>query len=314
MTFENFGRLTGARLLNEPAISSFEKIETNVKKIKRGDLFVGDSKEDIALALDLEAYGIVSTINHKIMDEEIAWFQTDSLDEVLIRLLRFKLMQMKFHFVYLEHIESELIQSIAHKENLVFLDMDEKERYKTIINADMQSIIFCSDKNFLDQIYPEYESLSSLTKPIFQRDTKSHFLSSFIYQNHVFTDIKISPLLLDHLENAVSFLEQNNITYELEKCTYGSHFHPIFVNQKLKIKPFGRSEKVLICESDKSKVEEVLTYLKTEAPWAKTIYIESSDLERLKSSEFNFAIIVIEYDKLIEKLEKNEKNENILLF
>ncbi len=314
MTFENFARLTGATLLNSPDISSFEKIETNVKKIKRGDLFVGDSKEDIALALDLEAYGIVSTTNYEITDEEIAWFKADSLDEVLIRLLRFKLTKIKFHFIYLHPIEIELIKSISTKENMVFLDTDEKKSYKKIINADAQSMIFSSDKEFLNQIYPDFKSLRPLKKPIFQRNNKSLFLSNFIYQGEIFTDIKISPLILNHLENVVTFLEQIHISYEIEKCTFSSHFHPIFVNQKLQIKPFGKSEKVLICESDKSKVKEALTYLKTEAPWAKTIHIESSDLERLKNCEFNFAIIVIEYDRLVEKLEKNITQEQTVLF
>ena len=314
MTFENFGRLTGAKLLNEPSISYFEKIETDPKKIKRGDLFIGDSKEDIALALELEAYGIVSTSKLEIIDEEIAWFSAPSLDEVLIRILRFKLMKVKFHFIYLHPIEIELIKTISDKENMIFLDTDEKKSYKKIINADAQSMIFCSDKEFLNQIYPDFKSLRPLKKPIFQRDNRSLFLSTFIYKGEIFTDIKISPLLLEYLENAVTFLEQTDTPYEIEKCSYGSYFHPIFVNKKLQIKPFGKSERVLICESDKAQVERTLAYIKAEAPWAKTIFIESLELEELKNLEFNFAIIVSKYDKLIEKLEKNKTKEQTLLF
>lgn len=314
MTFVNFGRLTGAKLLNEPSISSFEKIETNAKKIKRGDLFIGDSKEDIALALELEAYGIVSTSKLEIIDDEIAWFSADSIDGVLIRLLRFKLTKIKFHFIYLPHIEIELIKTISNKENMVFLDTDEKKSYEKIINADAQSMIFSSDKVFLNQIYPDFKSLRPLKKPIFQRNNKSLFLSNFFYQGEIFTDIKISPLLLEYLENVVTFLEQAHISYEIQKCTYGSHFHPIFVNQKLLIRPFGKSEQVLICESDKALIDKIVAYIKAEAPWAKTLFIESSEFESLKNIEFNFAIIVSEYDKLVEALEKNEKRENTLLF
>jgi len=314
MTFENFSRLTGTKLLNEPSISSFENIETNPKKIKRGDLFIGNDIEDIELALSLEAYGIVSTTKHKIIDNEIAWFIANSLNEVLIKILRFKLMNTKFHFIYLHPIEIELIKTISSKENMVFLDTDENERYKKIINADAQSIIFSSDKEFLNQIYPEFKSLRPLKKTIFKRDNRSLFLSNFIYRGEIFTDIKIPPLLLEYLENVVTFLEQTHISYEIEKCTYNSQFYPIFVNQKLQIKPFGRSERVVITILDNILMDKTLTYIKAKAPWAKTICIIPSELDSLKNIEFNFAIIVIENERLVKIFEKNESKEQNLLF
>ncbi len=313
MTFENFARLTGAKLLNDPFISSFEKVETNPKKIKRGDLFIGDDQEDILLALQLEAYAIVSTTTLDIVDEEIAWFRVSSLDDILIRLLKFSLLEKKFHFVYACSIEIELIKKIAHKKYLIFLGNDKKENYKKIINADIDSIFFSANKHFLEQIYPEYQCIPSVEK-LFKKDTKSLFLSSFTYREQNYKDIKITPLFLKYLESIVTFLEDNAITYEIEKCSFISHFYPIFINQKLQIKSFGKSEHVIICESDKIRVKETLTYLKTEAPWAKTVYIELSDLEKLKNIEFNFAIIVIDYNRLIDKLEKNEIKEQILLF
>lgn len=309
MTFENFARLTGATLLNEPSISSFEKVETNPKKIKRGDLFIGDEKEDIELALHLEAYAIVSSLKLDIIDPEIAWFKATSLDEVLIKLLRFSLLEKKFRFIYLHPIEIELIKKIADKENLLFLNNDEKESYKKIINADKDSIFFSTKEEFLRQIYPEFETLET-SKSLFKIDKKSLFLTSFTHGEKSYKNIKISPLQLNYLENIVTFLDKSSITYEIQKCGFNSHLYPIFVNQNLQIKPFGKSERVLICTSD----NRLLDYLKTEATWAKTIVFEFDDLSKLKNIEFNFAIIFIKYDKLIEELEKNETIEQILLF
>jgi len=252
MTFENFSRLTGATLLNDPFISSFEKIETNPKKIKRGDLFIGDSIEDIELALHLEAYAIVSTKKLEIIDEEIAWFMTDALDEVLIKLLRFTLLERDFHFVHTHPVEIELIKKIADKEHLHFLTENEKDNYKKIINADEKSIFFSTNEIFLQKIYPDFQTLPSLEKPLFNSIKKTLFLSNFSYKDKIYKNIKISPLFLKYLENSVSFLESNKIDFEIEKTSFTLHFHPIFVNQNLELKPFGKTDHVLICESDKT--------------------------------------------------------------
>lgn len=316
MTFENFSRLTGALLLNNPAISSFEKVETNVKKVKRGDLFMGDSKEDIALAIDLEAYAIVTKTTHTITDNEIAWLQADSFDDILVRLLRFSLLEKKFRFIDCASIEIELIQQIADKEHLIFLESDEKENYKKIINADIDTIFFSSDRDFLRQIYPDYEEIKS-TSTYFKHYKKSLFLSHFSYKERHYNSIKIAPLFLNHLENVVAFLKQNHISYEIEKCTFTSHFHPLFINKNLQLKSFGKSEQVVVSVTDPRVVAAALAYFKAQAPWAKSISFYPSkveDLEQLKSIEFNFAIIVMQYDILIEALEKNEIKEQPLLF
>ena len=313
MSYENFARLTGAILLNKPFISAFENIETNPKKIKRGDLFIGDNKEDIELALENEAYGVVSTTNMDILDEEIAWFKTSSLDEVLIKLLRFSLLDKNFRFVLVNSIEIEILKKIANRENLILLENNETESYKKIINADEETMFFSTDEVFLTQIYPDFEYLPTLEN-IFQKRDKSLFLSNFTHKNQNYKNIKISPLFLNHLEKIISFLETNNISYDIEKLSFTSHFHPIFVNRKLQLKTFGKSEHVLICESDKSLIKEELSYLKKEASWAKSIHVDFDDLEQLKSIEFNFAIIVCEYDKLLEELEKNEDKEQTVLF
>jgi ferrochelatase len=311
MTFENFRTLTGSTLLNTPSLSSFENIETNPKKVKRGDLFIGDNKEDINLALLNEAYGIVTSTKVEILDNEIAWFIATSLDEVLIKLLRFTLLEKNFRFIYLSSVSLELLKKIADKTELHFLTSDEKDSYKQIINAD-KGIFFCSNKEFLTKIYPQFETLE-FVDGLFQKIKNSLFLTDFTHKEKVYKNIKISPLFLKNLEKVVYFLEENGIDYEIEKCTFNSHFHPIFVNQSLQIKPFGKSQRVVISESHESLVKDELTYLKQHALWAKSIIVVK-DLEELKKVEFNFAIIVTKYEKLIQELEKNQSKEQKLLF
>ncbi len=317
MTVENFSRLTEAKLLNSPSISSFEKIEIDPKKVKQGDLFISEAKEDIKLAVENEAYGIASRETCEIIDEEIAWFSIDSVDDVLIRLLRFNLLEKDLHFVYTQEIELELIYKIANKEYLIILGEDEKNNYKKIINADEKSFIFSSNINLLKQIYPDFKTLPKIKAPKFNTIKSTLFLTNFTYQGLKYKDIKIPPLFLHHLEKVVSFLDENSISYDIKKCSYTRHFYPVFVDQKLQIKPFGKSDHVLICESDKSLIDQKVSYLKKNAPWAKVICFELAEftnIDKLKNIEFNFAIINISYEELIAQLEKLENRQQTVLF
>ncbi len=314
MTFENFSRLTLATALNTPSISSFNRVQIDPKKVNRGDLFISNSKEDIELALQLEAYAIVSEKDLEIIDKEIAWFKTTSIDDVLIRLLRFTLLEKDFRFILADSIQLELIQKIADKKQLYFLNSDEKQNYKKIINTEKTAIFFSKDEEFLKRIFPEYESILKAETSPFDMVKSGLFLSSFIYKNEIYKDIKISPLFLDNLASIVTFLEKNSFVFDIRRCNFGSFFHPVFVNKNLDIKSFGKSQSLIICESDKSLIEKEILYLKKNAPWAKTIYFEDSDILKLKEIEFNFAIIKITYDKLIQELEKIEQKEQTLLF
>lgn len=333
MTFENFSRLTSAKLINTPSISGFENIEINPKKIKRGDLFIGNNKADIELALHLEAYGVVTETPYTVLDEEIAWFQADSLEEVLIRLLRFRLLEHIFYFIYADDVTLQLLEKIADKKSLYILRDDEKENFKTIINAEKNSFIFSSDKNFLEKIYPNFEILKVEKNKRFENVAHTLFLTHFTYSEKKYKNIKIPLLFLTRLEQLVLFLEEKSISFEIEKLNFTSHLYPIFVDKSLGIKPFGKSDKVLICESDMTLVEEDINYLKNETPWAKHLllipenlrakidkdikiitYKNLEDFNQLKNIDFNFAIIVIDYKKLINKLEKKAKKEQTLFF
>ncbi len=314
MTFENFSRLTLAAALNTPSISSFNKVQIDPKKVSRGDLFISNSKEDIELALHLEAYGIVSEKDFEIIDKEIAWFKTTSIDDVLIRLLRFKLLEKDFRFILVDAVGLELIEKIADKKSLYFLNSSKKQNYKKIINADAKSLFFSENEEFLKQIFPEYENILKTKISVFHTIKSGLFLSSFVYKNEIYKDIKISPLFLNTLASIVIFLEKNTLTFDIRRCNFGSFFHPVFVNKNLEIKNFGKTESVIICESNKDLIEKEILYLKKNASWAKTIHFVNSDILKLKEIEFNFAIITITYDKLIKKLEEIEQKKQTLLF
>jgi len=59
MRIENFIRLIGGELQNNPLINSYERIILNVKKILRGDVFISNDIDEIKQALKNGAYGIV---------------------------------------------------------------------------------------------------------------------------------------------------------------------------------------------------------------------------------------------------------------
>ncbi len=314
MRFGNFQRLTKSKLLNSPSVYSFENIEIEPNRVKRGDLFISDNLDEIELAVEQGAYAIVSSCkNLSIIDSEIAWFKTSSCSDVLIRLLRYNLTKRKLYFIYLNEVELELIQKIADKERLIFLVGDDKDSFKKIINAKEDSILFSSDIDFIESIYPNFKRVPILKENSLLKVTKkSLFLSSFIFRDELYRDIRVSPIFLKNLERVVNFLEDNSIDFDIKKATLNSHFYPIFVDSNLNIRPFGKSDRVLIYESSKNLIDIELNYLKSSAPWAKIIS-NISDSDKLKGIDFNFAIISITKDSLIEKLTKYQKREQLKL-
>ncbi len=304
MTFENFAKLTHATLLNSPTISNFENIQLKPKKIKRGDLFISDNKEDIELALSLEAYGIASQEMQEITDQEIAWFKIDSIDDVITRLLRYTLLEKNFSFVHATDQEMQIIKKIANKDILVFLPFNEKDSYRYIINADNNCIIISSNRNFLKKIDPEFEKLKDYNNKKIFITKQTLFSSSFLYEEKRYTNIKIPHIFISSLENILSFLKSKNINFDIEKCAYDTHFHPIFVDQKLNIKQFGKSAQVIICETDKNLIDKELGFISKHASWAKTVKVDT--LDELKNIDFNFAIIAKNYQEIIKQLNQNQ--------
>jgi ferrochelatase len=304
MSFDNLIKIIDGTLLNSPSISKFEAIETNAKKTKWGDLFIAINKEDIDLALQNGAYGVLCDYDTPIKDDEIAWIRVLDIKESLKKLLRFKLLKKSLNFLYLTPIEKEIAKSITKKSDILFLEQDLIENFKKLINADENSIIISTDKEILKDIYPSFKSLQKEKFNKIQIIYKTLFFTSFIHNDKYYENLKFPPIYINELSKVLSFLQKHEVPYNLNYVKLENHFREIFITDKFKIRNFGESEHVIIVEDSNDKVDRALSYIRENAPWANSTKITLDKLTDLNIDKFNFILIKANYNKVIKFLEK----------
>ncbi len=329
MTFENLAKLTNAQLLNEPCISSFERIVFDPNRVKRGDLFIGNDIDEIKTALVKDAYAVLSDKQTNILDDEIAWLKCENIDDALIGLLRYYLMQTKLNFVCFDPIEVALMKKITAKESIIFLNSDARSNFQKILDAPQNSLIVGYEQNYLQNIYPAFEIPAvSILRPI-TKIKSTLFLSSFEYKDQLYENIKLPEFFLKKFENIVNFLDSKSIDYKINKCDFTPYFYPIFINKALKQKSFGATTRAIIVIKENKDLKNFINYLNKKALWAKNIlclqkdnkyekfenieivtYTKLAEITKLKDFEFNFAIINADLQNLTDLLKKREtKNE-----
>lgn len=339
MTFDNLCEIVDGERLNHPAIKAYEKIETKAHLIKRGDMFIGSDEKSIAHAINNGAYAILHENNPIMIDEEVAWIKVSSTDDALIKILRLSLLKSDSLFFYFPPIEVALLKQILKKEKVIFLEADVNTNFKKILEAENNSFFISQNEDFLQRIYPEfitYHEHASL--PLGHRDKsllklthQTLFLSSFTYEDIHYEHIKLPALFLASLSRVLHFLKESHLAFDIEKLSFIEYFQPLFISNRLTIRPFGDSEHAFIVQSDESQLLPSLEYIQNYAKWAevllflpkgKSVATDSTihyyeTLEEVKDIEvdkFNFILILANYNELSFILEKNNTEKNISLF
>ncbi len=330
MTFESLCKIVDGVSLNSPTVNAYEKIETKPHLIKRGDLFVGSDKEAILQAVENGAYGILHDRDTIMIDEEVAWLKVDSTDNALIKLLRFSLLKSDFSFTLFSPIQYALLKKLAPK-SLLFLEATISDNFKKILSAQKGSHFISQDKLFLSSVYPEYTSYHDMNIHPVQLTHKTLFLSSFTYHDKHYEDIKIPSLFINDLTSALHYLDEYHLNYELEKLDFTQHFQPLFISNRLTIRPFGASEHAFIVQSDESHILSSLNYIKHFATWAKVLlflpkefpqkndtevqyFDKIAEVNDIEVDKFNFILILANYNELSNLLESNKQEKHISLF
>ena len=310
MRLENIVALTHAKLVNKPCVSSFENIIFDVKKVKRGDLFIAYDKADISIAIQNGAYGIIFEQDTQIIDNEIAWIQIQNLDEAIKRLLRFKMLQKEVIVYQCNEIVLKLALQIQTQVNFIVVYGNVKNIFTPLWLVENRTIIlYCptlSDKD----IFANTKTISSAPSQHIEIIEQTLFETSFIYNNIFYERQLISPLFIPFLEELFHLLKILKIQYTLKKLTPIENFEAVFVNNNFESKNFGTSDKVLIFEKKIDLLESEMVFLRTHASWAKIIIIVPNHLsikdsknifyysndkeifEILSANIFHFALIV----------------------
>ncbi len=332
MTFESLCKIVDGVCLNSPAVNAYEKIETKPHLIKRGDLFVGSDREAIIQAVENGAYGILHDDDTIMIDEEVAWLKVDSTDNALIKLLRFSLLKSDFSFTLFSPIQYALLKKLVPK-SLLFLEAKTSDNFKKILSAQKGSHFISQDELFLSSVYPEYTSYNDKHIYPIQLTHKTLFLSSFTYHDKHYEDIKIPSLFIQDLTSVLHYLDEYHLHYELEKLDFTQHFQPLFISNRLTIRPFGHSEHAFIVQSDSTKIIPSLNYINNVATWANILlflpkevkiqldtkitthhYDTLEEVKNIEVDKFNFILILANYNELSNLLENSKQEKHISLF
>jgi hypothetical protein len=216
---------------------------------------------------------------------------------------------------------------------VIFLEKDIEKNFKKILSAKNDSFFICDDRNFLEQIYPEYITYEDKEHSLIKLTHQTLFLSSFTYEDVHYEDIKLPALFLPQLNRVLHYVKESALSYDIHKLHFIDHFKPLFISNNLTIQAFGHSEHVFIVEEDTSQILPALSYISGFATWANlllflpkdsTLKIEKEQLvyyyeklEEVKTIEvdrFNFILILANYNELSLLLEKSQQKSCPSLF
>lgn len=312
MRIDNCIRIVDGVLRTTPSIDAYERVVFESQKVLRGDLFIDllHSKENLKEAIQNGAYAIISTLNFKGEDEEIAWIQVEKIEQSLIKLLRYTITHKNLRFISATQLQSAFLEMLHFPKSIKFLKGSLEENALSIFKAKDNDTLCLNDTVLLKDIAPHALHIEeSLHVSTFS--SKGLFLSSFFIQETYYTDQKIPTLFLPILKEVLDFCEEHNFTYELDALNYTDHFYPQFVTPSLRKKEFGGSDKVFIFESNAALIMEEITYIKALTPSASLIvcvpikeeipftcnvhilsYKDPEDLKILRQSAFQYALIL----------------------
>lgn len=323
MRLESVLSLTNAALVSQPDIRTFDQIVFNASKVRRGDIYVAYEPSGIPEAIANGAYAVLFETPETVSDPEIAWIKVSSLDEALLRLLRFHLLDKSLRPVACDPATLALAEQMIKDETCIVIRGSIQEQLPRLWNiADGCRVFFANRKSCRD-LFIRADTIPQTVEPY--RIVEQTLFESSFYMHGVYHHRKgISPFFLPYLNRLSAFLDQNGLQYSISGMQHSSHFAPLFVSESLQAKPFGHGNRVIIFESELHLLAEEIAYLAASAKWADTLFLvpesfdatlpESSRILRyctkediiaiLKTTPFHFALVGGQTRDLFDTMQK----------
>lgn len=319
------------RLLNQPSISFIYSIKTNPKRVKEGDLFIVQDNDDIQLAIDNGAFALIVDKEISITDNEIAWVKVSSLEQTMIKLIRYLLSNIRLTAFYCNKVSYELFNILRKPNvhtNIKLIPKDLSKFFKFVDDLEENDTIICLDQKLLDDIYPVNFDFNTKQYDINNLVEHSIFETTFSYQDRFFPKLKISSLYVTEFMDVYSYLGYDA---DLNKLKKFNNLKPMFVDKLINNVEFGRSDKFLIAQEDDSLVEKEVSYLKSKYSYAKILYITTKEIDDnrnidyifinsleelkpyLKKTQFNAVYFIgVSYDELYEQISKEPYTPSLI--
>ncbi len=334
MRLENLLALTQGTLQNQPFVTRFDGISFDAKKVKRGNLFIAFNTTDIDEAILHGAYGIVFDRPTQISDSEIAWIKVDDVNDALMRLLRFHLIEKELDVYETDLITIKLAQQIMTESDFLVLGQSIKDDFMKLWEAPAGAKLIYCPKLIDRDTFVSSKSLPSAYKDEITVVEQTLFETSFIFRDIFYERQLLSPFFISYLERLLNFYVMQDVNYRLRNFTAIDNFDAVFTNRELSVKEFGASDRVLIFEPDFELIHSQISFLKRQANWARIVYLlpkakalpfenvegiytyETQDeiLEILKMTSFHYALIAEQKRTLLEHPSLSKERQQLTLF
>ena len=293
------------RLINHPSISFIYSIKTNPKKVKEGDLFIIQKDEDIPLAIENGAFALVTNRDIDIIDNEIAWIKVESIEETIIRLIRYLLSNIRLNAFYCNEVTYEIFNILRKPTvhtNIKIIPKNLSKFFKILDDIEENDTIIFSNQKILDAIYPVNFDFNTKEYKVNNLIEHSIFETTFSYEDRYFSKLKISSLYLREFLDVYTFL---GFDADLNKLKKFHSLKPIFVDKLINHIDFGKSDKFLLAQDDEELILKEVKYLEKKYKYAKILYITTKEIDDNKDIDYTF---INSLDELKTYLKKTQFN------
>ena len=291
MRIDDIVNIADAELVNAGYITDILAFADNLKKVKREFLFISNDILEIKEAIKKGAYAILFSEELKVIDDEIAWIKVENINEALLKLLKYKLLDKTLYVT--DEITIDIIKSMNKDKKLAIIDKIEVK----FLNEDY---IFITSIDRIKNISANKQTL--IKKEKIELIDSTIFISNFMFDKHKYS-IQFPEIYLNNLRKALYFFEDLKLNYSLKKVSI-NRFVPQFINSKYEKMKFGKTNKVVIqnIKKDKYFIDE-LNFIFKKIKYANVKFYDKTNLKSFFKDKFDFAILV---DCEIELKEKEE--------
>ncbi len=333
MKITNCTALTRGELTGNPKFSAFEDIKVSISQVSRGDLFIASCKEDIPAAIKKGAYGIMYDCELHANDDEIAWIRVRSVQSAALMIAKYLLLKKQINYVVSDKLTFDLAKSICTDTRATFLPPYDLATLFSTIKNDTKTFYISHDDVYMQELTSE-----GIDSFFVQREKDNNITSETMFETRLIeTDrevtLKIPSFMMKHLRNAHKILLDYELSYDTSLAKSKLFFDPVFVDDSLKERDFGKTSKVVIFSEFESMpiLKDCMDFVQEKGKWGKILFLlpsrlvgfEHDDdtivtyfgsneelLDILEDADFNFALLIDADRDIVSK----DKKEQLKLF
>ncbi|MBD3800263.1 MAG: hypothetical protein IE886_02210 [Campylobacterales bacterium] len=332
MRLQNLLSLTGAEMMSDPAVTLVDAIVLDVQKVRRGDLFIAFDAADIPKAVANGAYAVLYEEACTVTDPEIAWLKVESVEYTLLRLLRFRMLEKSLHVYSCDDVTLAVAAQMLKDPRCYVWQGTLRTHFYDLWELHEGSWVFVPERKRCEDLFVQVLPLPKTGNIPVDIAEQTLFETSFVLDDVYYERMQLSPFFLPYLGHLYQFAKSHGLTFIVGGMQGSTHFVPVFVGDDLRVKTFGQGGRVLIFEPDLSLLLREVDFIRSEAKWAKIIYLmpkgstvapddhdtfllyetQEDIIQLLKTVPFHFALIGGQDRRLLETM--HIKTETPTLF